>query len=403
MNNGPGSLLVVDDNEMNRDMLSRRLQRKGYSVALATGGSEALQMISDAKYDLVLLDIMMPDIDGMEVLRRVREKHSAVELPIIIASAKDRGEDVVLALELGASDYVTKPLDFPVVMARVQTQMALKRAHEEISEAHRRMKQDLQAAARIQHSLIPSRAPASDRASFGWVFRPCVELAGDILDIFQLDEHHIGLYLIDVCGHGVASALLSVTLSRVLSHMSSESLLLRRTTDQPNEIVSPAQVAATLNRRFPMDNAGQYFTFCYGVLDLRSLEFRYVCAGHPPPVYVRSDGSVQSFESSSFAIGWFPDAQYEEHVLKLSPGERLYFYSDGVVEAPTATGDEFEIDRLLHLLHVGHELKLQGSLDEVMLELENWTAGTEQNDDITMVAVEIPAAAKAGSLVRSLV
>ncbi len=127
--NGPtGTLLVVDDNEMNRDMLSRRLERRGFKVALADGGQRALDMCAEQSFDLILLDIMMPGIDGIEVLKRLREKHSPAELPIIMVTAKDGSEDVVGALKFGANDYVTKPVDFPVVLARTHTQLALRQA-----------------------------------------------------------------------------------------------------------------------------------------------------------------------------------------------------------------------------------------------------------------------------------
>ncbi|HSE40251.1 MAG TPA: response regulator [Acidobacteriota bacterium] len=121
------SVLVVDDNEDNRDMLSRRLKKQGYSVAVAEDGHKALEMIGEEKFDLILLDIMMPGISGMEVLKKLRENFTVADLPVIMATAKDQSEDIVAALKLGANDYVTKPLDFPVVLARVQTQLALKR------------------------------------------------------------------------------------------------------------------------------------------------------------------------------------------------------------------------------------------------------------------------------------
>ena len=127
-----GALLVVDDNEMNRDMLARRLIRRGYTVAVAADGYQALAMLEAQQFDLVLLDIMMPGISGLDVLKRLREKYSVADLPVIMATAKDQSEDIVTALQLGANDYVTKPLDFPVVLARAETQLSLKRAMEEI-------------------------------------------------------------------------------------------------------------------------------------------------------------------------------------------------------------------------------------------------------------------------------
>lgn len=127
-----GSLLVVDDSEMNRDMLSRRLVRRGYTVAAAENGRQALDMMAAQPFDLIVLDIMMPGLSGLEVLEALRQRYAPSELPVIMATAKDQSEDIVRALQLGANDYVTKPLDFPVVLARVQTQLSLKRAMREI-------------------------------------------------------------------------------------------------------------------------------------------------------------------------------------------------------------------------------------------------------------------------------
>jgi class 3 adenylate cyclase len=129
---GVGHVLVVDDNEMNRDMLSRRLSGKGYRVSVAPDGREALKVMDEVRYDAVLLDVMMPDISGLEVLTRIRHRHSQTDLPVIMATARDTSEEIVEALRLGANDYVTKPLDFPVVLARLETQLAVKRQKDEI-------------------------------------------------------------------------------------------------------------------------------------------------------------------------------------------------------------------------------------------------------------------------------
>src|SRR5262249_34779536 len=154
----------------------------------------------------------------------IRSAHPATALPIIMATARDQREDVVQALQQGANDYVTKPIDFPVVQARIETQLALKRAVDEIvalkrdleqrngdlHAANERMKRDLESAARVQRSLLPSAAPAVAEAEFSWIFRPCDLLGGDILNVFPIGDTHVGLYVLDVSGHGVPAALLSV-------------------------------------------------------------------------------------------------------------------------------------------------------------------------------------------------
>jgi CheY-like chemotaxis protein len=120
------TLLVVDDNEMNRDMLARRLEKKEYRVLTACDGASALDLIAAEPIDLVLLDIEMPGLSGLDVLREVRKARTSMQLPILMVTARSDSEDVVQALEAGANDYVTKPLDFPVVLARVKAQLRLR-------------------------------------------------------------------------------------------------------------------------------------------------------------------------------------------------------------------------------------------------------------------------------------
>jgi diguanylate cyclase (GGDEF)-like protein/PAS domain S-box-containing protein len=138
MNAGPSRLLIVDDNEMNRDMLARRLARKGYVIELAENARELLERVKQHAVDLVLLDIEMPEISGLDALKTLREHYSAAELPIIMVTAKTQSDDIVKALDLGANDYLTKPIDFPVAVARIGTQLSHKQAQAALKESEER-------------------------------------------------------------------------------------------------------------------------------------------------------------------------------------------------------------------------------------------------------------------------
>src|SRR5262245_4141325 len=290
MNAESSSILIVDDDELNSEGLARRLQGRGFAVTVAGSGRKAIELLGGRRFDLVLLDIMMPGMTGLEVLKLLRRVDSLIDLPIIMVTSKGESEDMVEALELGANDYVTKPLDFPVVLARIRTQLALRRAVSQVTEleqkldarnkeleataaklgaANERMTGDWGVAARVQQAFLPALPPEVAGARFAWTFKPCSQLAGDFLNVFWLDDRHLGLCVLDVSGHGVAAALLSVTASHLLARMASPLTGPGRCAPGAGAaLVPPAQVAGELSKHFSEEAVGQPFTFLYGILGL---------------------------------------------------------------------------------------------------------------------------------------
>ena len=384
------SLLVVDDNGLNREMLSRRFARLGFTVALAEDGYRALELLQTQRFDLVLLDIRMPGIDGMEVLTSLRRSFSMKDLPVIMATADNRSEDIVQALASGANDYVTKPFDFPVVVARVRTQLSLKRAIQALASAHVRMKADLEAAARVQLALLPAELPSGDGVQFAWSYQPCDELAGDILGIQRLDAQHVGLYVLDVSGHGVRAALLAVTVNRLLSHITEGSIVLKPapTTGEPAP-VSPALVAEHLNRRFPVDsNGGHYFTLFYGVLNVDTRELVYVVAGQSAPLHLRLGEVATVATAGNVPIGLIADARFEESRVVLKSRDRLYICSDGVLEAGERDDPDNDGTWLISDVRRLQSVTLKQSADALTRTATERDNG-RLRDDVSIVAVEI--------------
>jgi sigma-B regulation protein RsbU (phosphoserine phosphatase) len=396
-----GSVLIVDDEAGYRAMLRYYLESKGFAVTDAEDGDRALEWVGKRPFDLVLLDVLMPGLGGLEVLRSLRRMYSMTDLPVIMGTAKDQSADVVEALRLGANDYLTKPFDFPVVLARVQTQLSLKRsvdritrlersleqrngeleaANAELVQANGRMKRELEAAARVQQALLPAAPPQLQGFGIAWKFRPCTELAGDLLDVVMLGDRHVGLYVLDVVDHGVKAALLAVMVSRSL-------VQLLTPVGRPRPI-PPAEVAAHLNSTFPWDSrTQQFFTLLYGVLDLVTGEFRYVSAGHPGPLHLARGGEPWLLDVPGLPIG-LGDETYRENSLTLGPGDRLYLYSDGLTDAMNEEGKRFGSARLLSALKESRAMALPDGLATLLRGVEEWCGRAEPYDDISILAVE---------------
>ncbi len=268
----------------------------------------------------------------------------------------------------------------------------LETLNQRLDSANVRMSSDLEAAAKVQQSLLPTTDLDISKVQFAWHYLPCDELAGDFLNFFALDEQHIAIYVVDVSGHGVASSLLSVTIGRMLTGQASKSSLLVEASDDASEnrIVSPAEVAAELNRRFPMEEQnGLYFTMVYGVLDLKTLAFRYISAGHDPPVHVQGSHAPQLIEGSGMPIGWFEEAEYDEQTIQLQPGDRLYLYSDGVPEAMDNDLNQFSMNQMLEILELGHVQPLADSVELLSNTVQRWCSKNGPQDDVTILGLEI--------------
>ena len=384
-------VLVVDDNEMNRDILARRLTRIGLNVDTAEDGNSGLDKILTGEYNLIMLDIMMPDIDGIEVLKRTREFFSKTELPVIMATAKDEGTDLAEALSLGANDYVTKPLDFQVVRARVDNVLGYTQAANELTVANERMKRDLEAAARVQQSLLPDEHVDVEGAEFMWHYRPCDELAGDGLNLFKCDDEHVAMYVMDVSGHGVAAALLSVSVTHHLSQLIGSSDESAQCDMTGENVVSPAWLASNLNTLFPMQSVGgHYFTFVYGVLNVKTRKFCFVSAGSPGPLVVHADATSEVHDVPAVPIGMFPESEYVDSVIQLQQGDRLYLHSDGLYEERhPETREEFGRTRMQQALCAAAGTPFIVSLDNLLQSVIDWHGSEALSDDVAVMAVSV--------------
>lgn len=394
-------ILVAEDDRATLTRIKSLLQAWGHECLSARDGRAAWELYHEQRPRFVISDWLMPGLDGIEFLGRIRST-GACPYFIMLTSRGDTS-DLVEAMDAGADDYLSKPFANEELRVRVRAgvrmiehQEALERKNQElvranltISAANRRMKSELEAAARVQDSYLPRNLPLFSHAHFAWHFEPCEELSGDAFNILRLGESKVGMYVADVSGHGVASSLLSVQLSRLLTQIDQPDSLLRSHSRGESELCPPSEVAAHLNQLFPLDQDQiQYFTFLYGILDLDQRIFRYTSAGHSGPIIVRADGA-QIQPPCPPAIGFFPDARFSENQLSLGTGDRIYLYTDGVFEICNDSGEEIGENRIARLLAERRSVPLDSSLAQVVEELHRWAGNGDLADDLSLVAVEI--------------
>ncbi len=393
-------ILVVDDVSANLQVLTGMLKARGHKVRPVPSGRLALLAARKDPPDLILLDINMPEMDGYEVCRHLKADEALRGVPVIFISALNENLDKVNAFAIGGVDYITKPFQMEELHARVDThlklrrlQVALEETNARLERANGRMSRDLEAAARIQRTFLPRSAPEVPGARFAWGYQPCDELAGDGLNIIPLGGGQVGLHVLDVSGHGVSAALLSVTLSRLLSPPSEPSSILigrRDDLDRP-AARPPAEVADHLNRLFPYDTATEQFaTLMYGILDGSTREFRYVSAGHAGPLRLPADGPPVILESPGFPIG-LAEEPFGEQAVPLGPGDRLYLYSDGLPDATNPAGERFGDARLLEAIGRTRDIPLGEGIAALLAEIARWHGGGQPQDDISILAVEVAA------------
>jgi sigma-B regulation protein RsbU (phosphoserine phosphatase) len=238
---------------------------------------------------------------------------------------------------------------------------------------------------------LPEGFPEVQGLNFAWAYRPCDELAGDALNIVRINDDLIALYLLDVSGHGVPAALLSVTVTRSLHLRAGGVPSLVAGPGANPDAIDPAMVASRLNALYPMESNGDhYFTMIYGLLDVRTRRLRFTVAGHPPPILVRDGSPPKRLDARGFAIGMIDEAEYEEWTVDLRPGDRLYLHSDGLTEEVNAQDQAFGDERLLTALAGdGQALGLQDTVESVVQKVVAWRGEEHLGDDVSILAVSV--------------
>jgi len=395
-------ILIVDDEPFNVDYLEQELEDLDYETVSAQNGREALAQVEAEAPDVILLDIMMPEMNGFQVLEQLKAHQVWRDIPVIIISAMSDMASIIKGVKLGAEDYLPKPFDEVLLQARLEASLEKKRLHDIEQLYLRGLERELKIAHQIQAGFLPDKLPQPSGWEIAAYFKAAREVAGDFYDVFNLSsEAKMALVVGDVCGKGVGAALF-MTLFRSLiramtnldyatGHISLRSTVLDRDKQRQTLASSAAKlknvVAETNNYVVYTHGEATIFTTLFiGLLDPATGSLIYINAGNEPPFILGPTGVKARLDSTGPVIGVFPDVDFEIGEIHLESGETLLIHTDGVTDARSPDGDYFDEERLLTLL-APPVSSATALLDHIKASLHTHMAGTDQYDDITMLAV----------------
>lgn len=379
----PALVLIVDDNERNRILLETIIGKgTPYEPILAENGAAALARAAERPPDLVLLDVLMPGMNGYEVATRFKEIPALKDVPIIFITALTEVDEKVRAFEVGGIDCIVKPIEPREVISRVTAQIELRRRHEEIRRLNHAMNLELDLARKIQRAIMPGETIRHARALVAGRCLPLEKVSGDYHDVIAIDDDILLVFLADITGHGVPAALYTMMLKTDLYY------LVRFTR-------SPAEILARLNERLCRTLIEDFFiTASLLVVDLSaSPTIVHASAGHPPALRLAADGAVEPLASNSLFLGWRVDQEFTETRLDLRPGEAVFIHTDGFTDAIRAVRGAASAEEFIRAARRGRDFRLCAWIETTMEELRRAEAARAADDDLSIVGVEIVAGA----------
>jgi len=369
----PPLILIVDDNPANVEILQMRLAANNYEIITASDGEEGLTKARNNQPDLILLDIMMPKLDGLEVCRRLKGDPSLPFMPIIMVTAKADSKDVVAGLEAGGDEYLTKPVDHAALVARVKSMLRIKSLHDKVIEQSAQLKIQLKTATKIQSLFWPD-IPELEGGGHIWALSiPATYVGGDLYDVIPLPDESLLAYVADVSDKGVPAALIMAALStkiRSEARIQTEvEKLLETVNNSMHSLISEEGFFATivLVRYWP-----------------HSGKIQFTIAGHLQPLWIVESGIGNLPQLNGISLGVKQDVKYEKKEFFLSPGESVLLFTDGVIEAENEENEMFGSDRLVRYIEDTREPPWG---KELLDEIRCWRGNAKANDDLTILEI----------------
>ncbi|MCI5145835.1 MAG: fused response regulator/phosphatase [Candidatus Electrothrix sp. AR3] len=400
-------VLIVDDDRLTRLALSQFLCVQGVDILTANNDAEALHLIKQHKINIIIIDWLMPIMNGLQLVRAIRTLPHDISsyIYIIILTDLNKKDAIIKGIRAGADECLFKSTKKEELYLRIcaaqsilefkeKKQHKLEKKYKEISIDYEKICTELKRAAKVQESMLPQKGKMADFV-FDWLFYPCSDgyVAGDVFNYFRINKNYLGFYQIDVAGHGISAALLSVSLYHQMtgSCMTGSCRDVKSLVDINDTPLPPSQVIMRLNRDFQSPDVSQYFTIVYGYIENATGKVCLSQAGHPPALYITADGNLEQIDIKGFPVGMFSDVEYMETEFHMEPGARLFIYSDGVIACKNTDNIFFSEQRLKDILQENNHLALPNLFKTLKNSIKQWHDSSQLpsfKDDTSLMAIE---------------
>ena len=370
-------ILCIDDSRLTRAFIRNTLSPLNINIFEAENGLKGLELLGSKMFDLILLDIIMPEMDGFDFLREFHKRTVTEFIPVILMTGLDDLNSKIKGLNIGADDYLVKPLNEEELIARVFSLLRLKKANSDLYRANQLIKRELEAAKKIQQFIIPEDFSFIEYPKISGMYIPIEDIGGDFFDCYKLDDNRSAFIIADVTGHGIPAAL-TMTMSKMLFNIYSSKY--NSTSELMKEINK--QLRGTL-----LDM--QYITAFYMIYDNTSKTLTYSNAGHTRSLFYKSaSNQVIALDSFGWFLGISDDTDYEEKKVSVNRGDRLILYTDGITEAKNIDGEDFGEVRLARFIMNNKTLQGKNFCQGLMDIINKYVEKAEINDDIAFLNIE---------------
>ena len=381
-------ILAVDDEVDILQLIEMTLISDGFEVITASNGIEALEKARIHMPDLILLDLMMPEMDGFEVIENLKQAPEMRDIPVVMLTARAQAHERIEGLSAGADDYIVKPFELEELRLRIESILAHTRKTKYINpligalgdwfteDGVEQFAEHLRTASAIQQHLLPQLEPKLAGFDISGLLESSMSISGDFYDFIPLEDNRLGIVIADVRGKGIPAALLMVMIRTSLR------LVCR-------EDISPSSVLKRVNDLLVIDTTPDFFaTIVYGILDPKSMTFTYSNAGHCYPMLLRGE-KIEELQTGGIILGCFGFAEFETETIELESGNKILFYTDGLTEAEfEAEGEFYGEERLEQVFKKNSNLPADELCKKIREDLFGFCGTNQQKDDITIVAIK---------------